>query len=80
MQGRENTSSDLMSLRSANSTSYLLMSHSLSELSIRLQRLLDPPGSGYRSETAGLLDALRVLTPEKGDGCTQTALAWLIFF
>jgi hypothetical protein len=51
-----------------------------SELSIRLQRLLDPPGSGYRSETGGLMDALRVLTPEKSDDCTQTALASLIFF
>ena len=43
------------------------MSHSLSELSIRLKRLLAPPGSGYRSETGGLMDALRVLTPEEGD-------------
>ncbi|KDR85083.1 hypothetical protein GALMADRAFT_233694 [Galerina marginata CBS 339.88] len=45
MQGRENTSGDLMALR--------------------LQRLLDPPGSGYRSETGGLMEALRVLTPEQ---------------
>ena len=43
------------------------MSHSLSELSIRLKRLLAPPGNGYRSETGGLMDALRVLTPEEGD-------------
>lgn len=45
MQGRENTSGDLMALR--------------------LQRLLDPPGSAYRSETGGLMEALRVLTPEQ---------------
>ncbi|KAF9473122.1 hypothetical protein BDN70DRAFT_886165 [Pholiota conissans] len=45
MQGRENTSGDLMALR--------------------LQRLLDPPGSGYRSETGGLMDALRILTPQQ---------------
>ena len=58
---------------------FIDMSHSLSELSIRLQRLRDPPGSGYRSETGGLMDALRVLTPEKSDDCTQTTLAPLIF-
>ncbi|KII93562.1 hypothetical protein PLICRDRAFT_49603 [Plicaturopsis crispa FD-325 SS-3] len=45
MQGRENTSGDLMALVN--------------------QRLLDPPGSGYRSETGGLMDALRVLTVEQ---------------
>ncbi|KAF9569657.1 hypothetical protein CPC08DRAFT_731821 [Agrocybe pediades] len=45
MQGRENTSGDLMALR--------------------LQRLLDPPGSAYRSETGGLMEALRVLTPDQ---------------
>jgi Zn-dependent M16 (insulinase) family peptidase len=45
MQGRENTSSDLMTLR--------------------LQRLLDPPGSAYRSETGGLMEALRVLTADQ---------------
>ena len=73
MQGRENTPGDLMSLRSA-ATSYLLMSHSLSELFIRLKRLLNPPGSGYRGHLGGLMDALRTLTPEKGDDCTQTAL------
>ena len=56
------------------------MFYSLSELFIRLRRLLDPPGSGYRSHFAGLMDALRELTPEKGDDCTQTALALLIFF
>jgi len=30
-----------------------------------MQRLLDPPGSGYRSETGGLMESLRVLTPEQ---------------
>ncbi|KAJ6575205.1 Metalloenzyme, LuxS/M16 peptidase-like protein [Mycena capillaripes] len=45
MQGRENTSGDLMALQ--------------------LQRLLDPPGSAYRSETGGLMEALRVLTVEQ---------------
>ncbi|KAF5374955.1 hypothetical protein D9758_000192 [Tetrapyrgos nigripes] len=45
MQGRENTSGDLMALRQ--------------------QRLLDPPGSAYRSETGGLMEALRVLTAEQ---------------
>ncbi|RDB28821.1 hypothetical protein Hypma_015435 [Hypsizygus marmoreus] len=45
MQGRENTSGDLMALR--------------------FQRLMNPPGSGYRSETGGLMEALRVLTPEQ---------------
>ncbi|KAJ7038105.1 Metalloenzyme, LuxS/M16 peptidase-like protein [Mycena alexandri] len=45
MQGRENTSGDLMGLR--------------------LQRLLDPPGNAYRSETGGLMDALRVLMVEQ---------------
>ncbi|KAK2461846.1 hypothetical protein APHAL10511_006309 [Amanita phalloides] len=45
MQGRENTSGDLMALR--------------------LQRRLDPPGSGYRSETGGLMESLRVLTADQ---------------
>lgn len=45
MQGRENTSGDLMGLRS--------------------QRLLYPLGSAYRSETGGLMSALRVLSVEQ---------------
>ncbi|KAI0051676.1 hypothetical protein FA95DRAFT_1586997 [Auriscalpium vulgare] len=45
MQGRENTSGDLMSLK--------------------MQRLLNPVGSGYRSETGGLMEALRSLTVEQ---------------
>ncbi|PFH54559.1 hypothetical protein AMATHDRAFT_123 [Amanita thiersii Skay4041] len=45
MQGRENTSGDLMALQ--------------------LQRMLDPPGSAYRSETGGLMEALRVLTAQQ---------------
>ena len=31
----------------------------------RQQRLLDPPGSAYRSETGGLMEALRVLTVDQ---------------
>ncbi|KAF8507185.1 Metalloenzyme, LuxS/M16 peptidase-like protein [Russula emetica] len=45
MQGRENTSGDLMALQA--------------------QRLLNPPGSAYRSETGGLMAALRKLTVEQ---------------
>ncbi|KAI9445287.1 Metalloenzyme, LuxS/M16 peptidase-like protein [Lactarius indigo] len=45
MQGRENTSGDLMSLEA--------------------QRLVNPPGSAYRSETGGLMAALRKLTVEQ---------------
>lgn len=45
MQGRQNTSGDLMSLQA--------------------QRLLNPPGSAYRSETGGLMEALRKLTVEQ---------------
>ena len=30
-----------------------------------MQRLLNPPGSAYRSETGGLMEALRVLTVEQ---------------
>ncbi|KAG5654101.1 hypothetical protein H0H81_007515 [Sphagnurus paluster] len=45
MQGRENTSGDLMALQA--------------------QRLINPAGSAYRSETGGLMEALRVLTPEQ---------------
>ncbi|KAH9858191.1 Metalloenzyme, LuxS/M16 peptidase-like protein [Lenzites betulinus] len=45
MQGRENTSGDLMALRA--------------------QQLAYPPGSAYRSETGGLMEALRVLTIEQ---------------
>ncbi|KAJ3568798.1 hypothetical protein NP233_g5473 [Leucocoprinus birnbaumii] len=45
MQGRENTSGDLMAFR--------------------LQQLMDPKGSAYRSETGGLMEALRRLTPDQ---------------
>ncbi|KAI0036602.1 Metalloenzyme, LuxS/M16 peptidase-like protein [Vararia minispora EC-137] len=45
MQGRENTSGDLMALR--------------------MQRLMNPPSSGYRSETGGLMEALRNLSVEQ---------------
>ncbi|KAJ4001026.1 Metalloenzyme, LuxS/M16 peptidase-like protein [Lentinula boryana] len=52
MQGRENTSGDLMALCRR------LRTHSM-------QRLLDPPSSAYRSETGGLMEALRRLTVEQ---------------
>ncbi|KAF9044800.1 hypothetical protein BDZ89DRAFT_1191615 [Hymenopellis radicata] len=45
MQGRENTSGDLMALR--------------------MQRLMYPSGNAYRSETGGLMEALRVLSVEQ---------------
>ena len=45
MQGRENTSMDLMSLR--------------------MQRLINPVDSAYRSETGGLMEALRVLNVQQ---------------
>ncbi|KAI0788552.1 Metalloenzyme, LuxS/M16 peptidase-like protein [Abortiporus biennis] len=45
MQGRENTSGDLMALR--------------------VQRLMNPQGSAYRSETGGLMEALRKLSVEQ---------------
>ncbi|KAE9411017.1 hypothetical protein BT96DRAFT_952834 [Gymnopus androsaceus JB14] len=34
-------------------------------MALRMQRLLDPPGSAYRSETGGLMEALRKLTVEQ---------------
>lgn len=33
----------------------------------RSQRILFPPGSAYRSETGGLMEALRVLTVEQSN-------------
>ena len=79
MQGRENTSDDLMWLGFVAISCLLICSMVSSELFIRLRRLLEPPGSGYRSETGGVMDALRVLTPEQSDNHFQTALASLIF-
>ena len=32
-----------------------------------MQRLMNPPGSAYRSETGGLMEALRVLTVEQSE-------------
>ncbi|KAH7883663.1 Metalloenzyme, LuxS/M16 peptidase-like protein [Phlebopus sp. FC_14] len=52
MQGRENTSGDLMALRA--------------------QRTLYPPGSAYRSETGGLMEALRTLSVEQIRGYHNT--------
>ncbi len=40
----------------------------------RAQRLLDPPGCAYRSETGGLMEALRVLSVEQ-----STVLMFAIF-
>ncbi|EAU93061.2 cytoplasmic protein [Coprinopsis cinerea okayama7 len=34
-------------------------------MALKLQRLLHPLGSAYRSETGGLMEALRVLTPQQ---------------
>ncbi|EPQ60716.1 hypothetical protein GLOTRDRAFT_30984 [Gloeophyllum trabeum ATCC 11539] len=34
-------------------------------MALKMQRLLNPPGSAYRSETGGLMEALRVLTIEQ---------------
>ena len=34
---------------------------------LRAQRLLNPPESAYRSETGGLMAALRKLTAEQSD-------------
>jgi Zn-dependent M16 (insulinase) family peptidase len=39
-----------------------------------MQRLLDPPGSGYRSETGGLMESLRVLTPEQSQSSVFKSL------
>jgi hypothetical protein len=33
----------------------------------RMERLLNPPGSAYRSETGGLMSALRLLTVEQSN-------------
>lgn len=63
MQGRENTSGDLMSL-------VFVLNLGLDcklKFSCRLQRSLDPPGSAYRSETGGLMSAIRVLTVEQSE-------------
>lgn len=61
MQGRENTSGDLMALRWVP----LWWNTQSIWLNWRLQRLMDPPGSAYRSETGGLMEALRLLTPDQ---------------
>jgi hypothetical protein len=34
---------------------------------LRAQRLLNPPASAYRSETGGLMEALRKLSVEQSD-------------
>ena len=42
-------------------------------LNRRLQRLMDPPGSAYRSETGGLMEALRCLTPDQ----SRPPISWM---
>jgi hypothetical protein len=37
------------------------------EVFISMQRLLNPPGSAYRSETGGLMEALRVLAVDQSE-------------
>lgn len=56
MQGRQNTSADLMALAS--------------------QRTLYPIGSAYRSETGGLMEALRKLSVEQSSSlpCSPSPL------
>jgi hypothetical protein len=45
-----------------------------------MQRLLNPPGSAYRSETGGLMEALRVLTVEQSTiSIFWDHVAYLIF-
>lgn len=61
MQGRENTSGDLLALRYET---FILILNTSSQL-CSMQRLLNPPGSAYRSETGGLMEALRVLTVDQ---------------
>jgi Zn-dependent M16 (insulinase) family peptidase len=56
MQGRENTSGDLME--------------------VARQRLLYPSGSAYRSETGGLMEALRVLTVEQSQSIESNAILY----
>ena len=63
MQGRENTSGDLMALRYA--LHHLLVIRMLNHVVKRLNQLSEPEGSAYRSETGGLMAALRKLTVEK---------------
>jgi Zn-dependent M16 (insulinase) family peptidase len=66
MQGRENTSGDLMSLQYVADPRQLYSDLIFNTL--RAQRLLNPPESAYRSETGGLMNALRKLTVEQSDG------------
>ena len=72
MQGRENTSGDLMALRSVFDRVSSCLFLRVRRLS--LQQLMNPPGSGYRSETGGLMKALRVLAPEQSNHSSSCAL------
>lgn len=64
MQGRENTSGDLIAIRFVD---IFFFKRPPALHARRSQRLLDLPGSAYRSETGGLMEALRVLTVEKSE-------------
>ena len=74
MQGRENTSGDLMSLQYVTDPTPIIFRDArfnpsvLIFYTLRAQRLLNPPESAYRSETGGLMAALRKLTVEQSDG------------
>lgn len=72
MQGRENTSGDLMALKYVSSCP----TYSSAHLFVRLQRLVNPPGSAYRSETGGLMEALRMLTPEQSMSYKHLSNGW----
>ena len=63
MQSYENTPRDLMSNKFVLTEIYLYPC--LTTPIYRMKRLVDAPGSGYRSETGGLMAALRILTPER---------------
>ena len=63
MQGRENTPGDLIGLRYATCSIHIL----LTEVTHRMSRLLNNLGSAYRSETGGLMEALRSLTIEQSE-------------
>lgn len=67
MQGRENTSGDLMALRFVHLRCLVCGHIANPACPGSMQRLLDPPGSAYRSETGGLMEALRKLTVDQSE-------------
>ena len=54
-----------MALRSV--TRYHTLSFGTDKLAYSVQRLMNPEGSAYRSETGGLMEALRKLTVEQSE-------------